>query len=242
MAGPGIEPDVEDVGLFAEFGVAAVGASDAGTGQFCSRAVIPDIGGVFGDQGDDTIEDLSIGERVLTILAIENDDWHAPDALTGDAPIGARGDHVGDALLAPRGLPLHFADGFERALPEIVALHANEPLFGGAEDGGVVAAPAVRITVLEVLLREQRAVGFQDSDDNRVRFPDGLAEDLFGQLAGSAFGTKKAALTVDRAVGLDSVFPAALKILLSMTGRGVDCAGALFERDVIGEDADGIAV
>ena len=55
---------------------------------------------------------------------------------------------------------IHFTllDGFERVLAEIVALHADEPLLGGAEDGGVVAAPAVRIAVVELLRAEQRAV------------------------------------------------------------------------------------
>ena len=50
------------------------------------------------------------------------------------------------------GIHLHLLDGFERALAEIVAVHADEPLFGGAEDGRVVAAPAVRIAVLDLLV------------------------------------------------------------------------------------------
>jgi hypothetical protein len=41
------------------------------------------------------------------------------------------------------------------ALAEIVLLHADEPLFGGAEDGGFVAAPAVRVAVLDGLLGER---------------------------------------------------------------------------------------
>ena len=112
---------------------------------------------------DDAVEDLAIGDRLAAALAIEDDDRHAPDALARDAPVGAAGDHVGDALLAPGGHPLHLLDGFERALAEIVAVHADEPLLGGAEDDRVVAAPAVRIGVRELFEAQQRAGVLQDA-------------------------------------------------------------------------------
>ena len=56
------------------------------------------------------------------------------------------------------GIQLHLLDGVQRALAEVVAVHADEPLLGGAEDGRVVAAPAVRIAVLDLLGGQQRVM------------------------------------------------------------------------------------
>ena len=155
---------------------------------------------------------------------------------------GRRGDHVGDALFAPGGHPADLLDGFERALAEIVALHADEPLLGGAEDGRVVAAPAVRIGVGDLLEAAERVVRFQDFDDDGVGFPNGFADDFFGQASRGAFGVIEAAGGIDRAEGRDAVLAADDVVFLSVAGGGVDGAGALFERDVIGEDAEGIAI
>ena len=61
------------------------------------------------------------------------------------------------------GVHFHGLDGFESALAQIVAVHADEPLLGGAEDGRMVAAPAVRIAVLDILFGQQRARRFSES-------------------------------------------------------------------------------
>ena len=81
----------------------------------------------------------------------------------------------------------------------------------------------------------------QDLDDDGVRLPDGLADQFLGQAAGGAFGVIEAAGGIDRAVGLDAVLPADDVVFLAVAGGGVDGAGALFERDVVGQDAEGIA-
>ena len=139
------------------------------------------------------------------------------------------------------GIPFHFLDRFERVLAQVVAVHADEPLFGGAEDGGVVAAPAMRIAVLDLAHRQQRAGALQDFDDDRVAFPDGLAEQFFGQLAWRAFGLEEAAGAVDGAIHRESVLDADHVVFLTVAGSGVHCAGALFERYVLAQHADGIA-
>jgi hypothetical protein len=82
----------------------------------------------------------------------------------------------------------------------------------------------------------------QDLDDDGVGFPNRLADQFFGQAAGRAFGVKEAARGVHRAVDFDAVLPADDVIFLAVSGRGVDRAGALFERDVIGQDAERIAL
>ena len=97
------------------------------------------------------------------------------------------------------GIQRDLLDGIERGAAQIVALHADEPLLGGAEDGRVVAAPAVRIAVRDLFVRRSSAPwALQNVDDDRVGFPDGLADDLFGQAAGRAFGVIEAAGGIDR--------------------------------------------
>ncbi len=110
---------------------------------------------------------------LLQLVAQEHGDRHAPDALPRDAPVGTRGDHVGDALLAPGRVPLHFLDFVERAAAQGFAvvvifqrrLHGDEPLLGGAKDDGIVAAPAMRIGVLDLFGMQQHAARLQQLDD-----------------------------------------------------------------------------
>jgi hypothetical protein len=240
VAGAGIEPDIEDVALLLKFGAAAVGAGVAGAEEFLGGAFVPDVGGVFAEQVDDVIEFGTVGDVLFAGLAGEGDDGDAPGALAGDAPIGAGGDHVADALFAPGGPPLDLFNGFEGALAEIVALHADEPLFGGAEDGGFVAAPAVGVAVLDGGLGEEGAGGLEQFNHEWVGFPDGLADEGFRERAGFVGGVVKAAGAIDGAIDLDAVLHADDVVLLAVAGGGVDGAGALFEGDVIGEDAEGL--
>ncbi len=51
-------------------------------------------------------------------------------------------------------------------------LHGDEPLLGGAEDDGLVAAPAVRVGVFECRGAHQRAALFEQLDDERVGLED----------------------------------------------------------------------
>ena len=62
--------------------------------------------------------DGCVVERLVAFFAEEDGDGHAPDALAGDAPVGAGGDHVGDALFAPGGIPDYLLDLVEGALAE----------------------------------------------------------------------------------------------------------------------------
>ncbi len=121
---------------------------------------------------------------LAALVAEEDGDGDAPDALAGDAPVGAGGDHVGDALFAPGGVPDDLLDLVEGALAEggvgafgrdHRGFHADEPLLGGADDDGVVAAPAVRVGVLEGGGAEECAFFFEEFDDDGVGFEDGEA-------------------------------------------------------------------
>ncbi len=157
VAGSRIEPHIQNVGLLGEFRAAAFGARVPRRQQLRRAPLVPDIRRVLGKERDDSVQNLAVRHRFAAALAVEHDDRHAPDALPRDAPVGAHRDHVGDALLPPLRHPLHVLDGFQRVLAEMIHLHADEPLLGGAEDYRVVAAPAVRVGVRQFLRAEQRA-------------------------------------------------------------------------------------
>src|SRR5690606_4259950 len=97
--------------------------------------------------------------------------------------------------------------------------------------------PAMRITVLDLSAVEQRVARLQNVDDNGVRFPHRLADQLLRQPAIGAFGVKQAAACINGAVGRDAVCLSDQEVFVSMPGSRVDGAGALFERDVLGQDA-----
>ena len=114
----GLEPDVEDVHLFAEFFVAA-----GGTGVFLGQkgggfVGVPGVGAFFFEEVDDALVDGFVVEGLAALVAEEDGDGDTPDALAGDAPVGAGGDHVGDALFAPGWVPDDLLDLVEGALAE----------------------------------------------------------------------------------------------------------------------------
>ncbi len=146
------------------------------------------------------------------------------------------------ALFSPGRVPLHSFDGGQGFGPQVLTVHADEPLFGGSEDGGVVAAPAVGIAVVEAGLSGERAVILEKLDDERVGVPDGFAQQLFGKRAGDSFGLKETAGGIDGAVDGETVALADDEVLLTVAGGGVDCASSLLQGDVIAEEAEGVAV
>ncbi len=127
------------------------------SGQFSGGFRIPDIGGVLAEQFNHAVENLPVGHRLLACLAIKYDDRHAPHALARNTPIRSCRDHVGDALLAPGRSPLNRADRLQRPLAQMIAIHSDEPLLGGSKNGRMMAAPAVRVTVVDLLRCRERS-------------------------------------------------------------------------------------
>src|SRR5208282_1516894 len=85
------------------------------------------------------------------------------------------------SLLAPRRVPHHFVDlldgelsksGFRSVATLDGRLERDEPLLRSAEDDGMMAAPTMRIGVLELSAAQQRAALFQHGDDDRIRGKD----------------------------------------------------------------------
>ena len=73
----------------------------------------------------------------------------------------------------PLGDPLHAGLNLvERALAQRRLVHGDEPLRGGTEDDRLLAAPAMRVAVADVLVQQQHAAFAQPLDDMRVGLVD----------------------------------------------------------------------
>ena len=141
------------------------------------------------------------------------------------------------------GIHLTCLDGFERVVAEIVALHADEPLLGGAEDDRLVAAPAVRIAVLDLFLAQQRA-----ARPSGCSMTSGLASQTVLPIRSSGSGPARLRRgrigrrhRPDSNVAMPYFWPIDV-IFLAVSGSGVNRAGALLERHVIAQDAERIAL
>ena len=171
VAGTGFEPDVDDIGLFAEFSSATFAALGS-SGKCVGFGRIPGIGAEAAEEVNHFAIERRIIQRLAATFAQEHGDGHAPDTLARDAPVRPCCNHVGDALFAPGRIPLHFLDLIQRAAAQRTArhrrFHRDEPLLGRSEDDGIVAAPAVRIRVLDFFRVHQYAALFQQFDDRLV--------------------------------------------------------------------------
>ena len=137
-------------------------------------------------------------------------------------PVRAVRHHVEDALLAPPRDPPDVALDRRRArAPRKSSLvEADEPLLGRAKERGVLAAPAVRIGVVERPPRRRARPRAEMLDDLGIRVPDretGEVLDLRDEAAG----------VVDRVVDRRARGLAEVVVLLAVPGRGVDEPGPL---------------
>src|ERR1700733_6054261 len=93
-------------------------AGGSGGEERCGFVLVPGVGTLFFEEVDDALVDGGFVEGLAAFVAEEDGDGNAPDALAGDAPVGPGGDHVGDSLFAPCGIPDDFLDLVEGALAE----------------------------------------------------------------------------------------------------------------------------
>ena len=119
------------------------------------------------------------GEAGLVIAggAVVGHDWHTPQALTRQAPVGGLVDHARDAIATPLGDPGDLLDLLKRSGAHGLGLafwrtwasiHGGEPLWRRAKDDGLLAAPADRIFVDKHRGVNQGAAGLEVFDDDRV--------------------------------------------------------------------------
>ena len=200
-------------------------------------APVPGLDPLLLERVRDLLHQPGGDERLVAPLAVEDRDRHAPGPLAREAPVGPVLDHVVDAVAPPVRDPADPVDLPERGRPQAALVEREEPLVGRAEDHRVVAAPAVRVAVLQLRGRigEQVSRGVEVLHDLRVRREDLLAR-VLPRLGGEAPGA------VHRVQDLEPVAQADLVVLLAVPGGGVDEAGAGLERHVLAEDDRGLAV
>ena len=104
---------------------------------------------------DDGVERGVVHDLLTAVGASVAGDRHAPVALTADAPVGTLLDHGADAVGRVGRIPLNvLADLFASLLAQAGLVHRDKPLVGSTEEHRVLAAPAVRIAVRDLLLED----------------------------------------------------------------------------------------
>ena len=224
----GIEPDVERVAHLVV--LCCLGAQQLGRVE-----PEPGIDALLLDALRHLLEQFRRARMQLSgLLVQEEGDRHAPVALARDAPVRAVGDHGVQARLAPVGEKFRRFDGSQRRLAQGAALdrlaiHADEPLAGGAIDDRRLVAPAMHVAVGDLVRGEQAADFAQLLDDGGVGLPDVEAAE-----EGQALG--KAAVALHRREDLlvaHAVALAGLEVLQTVGRRAVHHARAGVQRDVV---------
>ncbi len=168
------------------------------------------------------------------MCVVEGGDGESPRALAADTPVGAGFKHTAQSVFAPfgdkldavfGGLKGKIAQGFLFALDD--AVYADEPLIGGAEDGGCFAAPIVRITVPKEMIVEEASVLSEVFDDFGVGFPDIFALEPCGD------GFIVGSVGTNGAVDIESFAQTSLVVFGAVSWGGVDDPRSVGERDVI---------
>ena len=214
---------------------AALGA-DAGLAQVALGSVSePGVGALLVEELDDGVERSVVHDLLAAVGAGVAGDRHAPVALTADAPVGTLLDHGADAVGRVGRIPLDvLTDLLASLLAQTGLVHRDKPLVGSTEEHRVLAAPAVRIAVRDLLLEDQGAALAQELDDVRVG--------LIGvHTAEGATGTKllagiELAVVIDRHADVgDALLEAGEVVVDAVAGRVVDYTGTVIDTDVIGQ-------
>ena len=225
MGGAGVEPAVQGVGLLLEAGVlAAVGAGEALRQHILRLHLEPGVGALLFKDIGDGVDGLVGADGLAAVLAVEHRDGQAPAALAADAPVGALQDHGAQAVLAPGGDPADVLAGGDGVVLE--GLHGAEPLGGGPEDDGLLAAPAVGIAVDDLLTGKQGTGLLHILKDHGVGFL-GLHTGILAGVVGVA------ALVVHGHHHVHAVAQAGLIVVGAEAGGGVDAAGTGVHGDIV---------
>ena len=166
MGRPGIEPAIQGVGLFGEMPAAAVRAGEAVRKQFCSFTLKPGVAALCLKNLCNGLDALLRAYRFFTIFTVEHRNRQAPTALTGNAPVAALANHGAHAFLTPGREPTDIFTGGNCLILE--GIHGAEPLRSRTENNRLLAAPAMRIAVRNVLRGEQHAALLHICGNDRI--------------------------------------------------------------------------
>ena len=231
----GIPPHVEDVLIGLEVMAAALGA-DAGLAQVALGSVgEPGVGALIVEELDDGVERGVVHDLLAAVGAGVAGDRHAPVALTADAPVGTLLDHGANAVGGMRRIPFNvLADLLASLLAQASLVHRDKPLVGSTEEHRVLAAPAVRIAVRDLLLEDQGAALAQELDDVRVGLIGIHAAE--GAAGAKLLAGVELAVVIDRHADVgDALLEAGEVVVDAVAGRVVDDTSTVIDTDVIGQ-------
>ena len=120
-------------------------------------------------------------------------------------------------------------DDVERLLAQSSVVHGDEPLVRGAEDNRLMATPAVRIAVGNLLFRDERPLFAQPFDDERVRFVDVHARK-------ASRSVREDTVVVDGHERRDVELLRDQIVVHTMAGSGMDSARTRVHGDVVAVD------
>ena len=187
------------------------------------------------EQLDDGVERGVVHDLLAAVGAGVAGDRHAPVALAADAPVGTLLDHGADAVGGVGRIPLDvLADLLASLLAQTGLVHRDKPLIGSTEEHRVLAAPAVRIAMRDLLLEDQGAALAQELDDVRV----GLVgiHTAEGTAGAKLFAGVELAVVIDRHANVgDALLEAGEVVVDAVAGRVVDDTGTVIDTDVIGQ-------
>ena len=153
-------------------------------------------------------------------------DRHTPVALAGNTPVRALLDHGTNTIGRMRGIPLHMVlDLIGSNLAQTGLVHRYKPLVGGTEKNRMLAAPAVRIAVRDLLLHHKRAALAKELDDVRVGFIGIHAAE--GTTAAKLVAHVELAVVVDRHADIHAFLDANVVVVSTVTRRVVDDTGTV---------------
>jgi hypothetical protein len=186
---------------------------------------------MFLDKVNNVIQDLLRQDDFSTVGAKKKGYRNAPRSLAGDAPVRTVLDQTVDAVLSPVRNPGDFLDGLQRLFTKSIFLHGNEPLFSGAKDDRVLAAPAVRVLVGNLAFFQQGALFAQFQVHRCIgieHIESGKITDIFCEMAS----------IINWRVNIQMVFKPGLIILAAVSWSSVDAAGSRIQCNVRGKDQE----
>ncbi len=143
---------------------------------------------------------------------------HAPHTLARQTPIRPVLDHAVDPIAAVGRNPPDPFDLRQRLFPQIVRLHRHEPLFRGAEDDGTLAAPTMRVGVIQRSMAQQPSIGLQELHNLRIGLQHMLAGEFLHDI-------RKPPAVVDRRQNLQLLADRRLGIVIRGRGCSLPCRG-----------------
>ena len=219
---------------------AALGA-DAGLAQVALGSVgEPGVGALLVEELDDGVERSVVHDLLAAVGTGVAGDRHAPVALTADAPVGTLLNHGADAVGGVSRIPLDvLANLLTSLLAQTSLVHRDKPLVGSTEEHRVLAAPAVRIAVRDLLLEDQGAALAQELDDVRVGLVGIHAAE--GAAGAKLLAGVELAVVIDRHANVgDALLEAGEVVVDAVTGRVVDDTGTVIDTDVIGQQRNAL--